>query len=89
MVSKQWYTVEIEYDALNEVKLMRITNLDGHALKQLRENMFISGVYRKIDEFTGEILSPYQIRKTTVYKQKHFFSGGMVNAALEQDKTIH
>lgn len=87
--NKKWYTVEIEYNVLAEVKLMRIPNLDGYNLKLLRENMFISGVYRKIDECTGEILSPYQIRKTTVYLQKHFFGQDDLNAKLEQDKNIH
>lgn len=74
MANKKWYTIEIMYKSDTETRLYRLINLDSGALKVLRQNMFIEGVYRKIDEDTGEILSPWQIKKVTVCRQAHFFA---------------
>lgn len=80
MSRKTYYTVEILYQAGTETRLHRVTNLDTEALHSLRMNMYIQGVYRRIDDDTGEILSPWNIIETMVYRQAHFFN------ALEGDK---
>lgn len=90
MKHKKFYTVEISYRAENEIKLFRITNLDAIALKRFREDIFICGVYRKIDDSTGEIISPYSIRETIVYLQDHFFSASAdLSKGLQNDKSIY
>ncbi len=76
------YTVEVTYRCGEKSKLFRITNLDAPHLKQLRENMFVGGVYRRIDDDTGEVISPWSIIETMVYKQAHFFN------AVEDDKDL-
>lgn len=73
-MQKTYYTIEITYRSENETKLIRFTNFDARALQIFRENMFVCGVYRRIDGDTGEIISPFQIVQTMLYKQAHFFS---------------
>jgi len=72
---KRYYTIEITYKSGSDAKMFRITNLDEPHLKEVRATMFISGLYRKIDETTGEIISPWLILSVMVYKQDYFFNG--------------
>lgn len=85
-VKKKWYTIEITYDSLSEGKnatsLFRIPNMSPQALQQFREGVFTAGAYRRIDDDTGEVISPWNIRSIIIYKQAHFFN------AQEEDKPL-
>lgn len=75
--------MEIEYDGKDHtIGLFRIPNLDGPHLREFRENVFIGGAYRRIDDETGEVIPPFRIRHIMVYKQSHFFN------AAEEDKPL-
>lgn len=75
MQNKTFYTVEIEYDGKDmTIGLFRITNLDGPHLQRFRENVFMGGAYRRIDDATGEVIPPHRIRNIMIYKQDHFFN---------------
>lgn len=74
MNKKPFYTIELQYRAGTETKIFRIINLDQRSLKKFRDDVFICGVYRKIDGDTGEIISPFRIDNITVYRQAYFFS---------------
>ena len=87
MNNKKFYTVEIQYSAGPETKLFHIPNLDGVALRSLREGMFSTGVYRKINEDTGEILSPWNIQKVTVYRQAHFFKSADLEKPMAREQS--
>lgn len=84
MNNKRWYCIEISYDSQSETKLFRIPNLSSDALDKFRNNVFIGGAYRRIDDETGEIISPWRIRNIMVYKQAHFFNADQEDKKLTQ-----
>lgn len=86
MSSKRWYTVEILYDSDNEVRKFQIRNLDAVKLKEFREAVFIAGAYRRIDEDTGEVISPFRIRSVIVCKQAYFFGPADLQKPIKKDK---
>jgi hypothetical protein len=51
-------------------------------LREFRESVFSAGAYRRIDDDTGEVISPFRIRAIMVYRQSHFFN------AAEEDKPL-
>lgn len=69
-----YYTVEVNYKSGPDARLFRITNLKATELQQLREKMFVAGIYRKIDDTTGEVISPWLIIQTMIYKQDYYFN---------------
>lgn len=87
MKQKTFYTVEVSYNSDTETRLFRIPNMDPAALKKFREDVFICGVYRKIDDSTGEIISPWNIRQLIVYRQQHFFSVTADLSRIENPKS--
>lgn len=80
---KSFYTIEVLYRCQQETKRFRITNLTAEFLKQVRETMYVGGVYRKIDEDSGEIISPWNIIEAMIYKQAHYFNAEQENKPLE------
>lgn len=71
---KKWYIIDIVYvDRDNEVVTFRIPNMEGSKVQTFRENIFIAGAYRRIDDATGEIIPPYRICGVDIYRQAHFF----------------
>lgn len=85
MSEKIFYSIEVSYNSDNEVKIFRIPNITPAKLKEFRETVFLSGVYRPIDSVTGEILSPWQIRQIMVYRQARFFKHSELNMKLTKD----
>ncbi len=81
-VQKKYYSVAVTYRAGAETKYFSIPNLDGISIKNLRDTMFIGGVYRRIDDDTGEVISPWCIIETMIYKQAHFFKGADLDKKL-------
>jgi hypothetical protein len=88
MSGKLWYTVQVTYKCGAETKLFRITNLDSQHLKNLRENMFTGGLYRKIDPDTGEVISPWNIIETMIFRQEYFFNADLQTAVEEKNTSI-
>lgn len=85
---KKFYTIQVYYKSDNELKMYRITNLDTSALKKLREDIFICGILVKIDTDTSEIISPWNITQTLVFRQAHFFSASAdLSRGLKNDSS--
>lgn len=79
-VTKKYYSLEICYQNREETRMLRLVNLKPEFVRQIRENIFITGLYRRIDDDTGEIISPHWIRGVMLFRQAYFFGEGEVES---------
>lgn len=90
---RTFYTIQICYkivaiDVLDQdggFKTRRIVNNTAAALKALREDIFITGLYVPVDTDTGYIVPPANITHIEVYRQQRFFKPHESNYTLVND----
>jgi hypothetical protein len=73
------YSIEVNYKSEStgkwEVSQFRLRNFTGQKVMEFRNNVFVGGVYRKITEDMGEVISPWNIMSIFIYRQEKFFEG--------------